>query len=81
MKQILRALGAVLLVAAFVGAPAEAESKAAAPKQPAIPLAPAVDHHQHLLSPAGAELVNRPPLPAIELPQDLARLLRDVEAR
>ncbi len=78
MKQILRALGAVLLVAAFVGAPAEAESKAAAQKQPAIPLAPAVDHHQHLLSPVAAKVQGEEEatLPAIELPEDLARLLR-----
>jgi predicted TIM-barrel fold metal-dependent hydrolase len=40
-----------------------------------------VDHHQHLLSPAGAALANRPPLPAVELPQDLARLLRQIEER
>src|SRR6185436_8426653 len=36
---------------------------------------PLVDHHQHLLSPAGAALVNRI-LPAVELPPDLAALLK-----
>ena len=40
------------------------------------PIAPLADHHTHLLSEAGAKLVNEPPLPAIELPADLARLLR-----
>ena len=67
---------------------AAAPAATAASTVPAAPAASAVcqlvsrvDHHQHLLSPAGAELVNRPPLPAVELPQDLARLLRDVEAR
>ena len=37
--------------------------------------APSADHHQHLLSPAAAELSSRPALRAIELPPDLARLL------
>jgi uncharacterized protein len=41
---------------------------------------PKADHHAHLLSPAGAKLVNDPPLPAVELPADLARLLRDRES-
>lgn len=40
---------------------------------------PKADHHAHLLSPAGAKLVNDPPLPAVELPADLARLLRERE--
>lgn len=43
------------------------------------PMVPAADHHTHLLSPAGAKLVNDPPLPAVDLPEDLARLLRDRE--
>lgn len=58
----------VLAVAALATLPA------AAPDQK--PVAPQVDHHTHLLSPAAAKLVNEPPLPAIELPEDLARLLR-----
>jgi predicted TIM-barrel fold metal-dependent hydrolase len=44
------------------------------------PIVPLVDHHQHLLSPAVAELESRT-LPTVELPQDLARLLRDITAR
>jgi predicted TIM-barrel fold metal-dependent hydrolase len=40
------------------------------------PFAPLADHHAHLLSPAGAKLINDPPLPEVEVPQDLARLLR-----
>jgi predicted TIM-barrel fold metal-dependent hydrolase len=42
-------------------------------------MAPLADHHAHLLSPASARLVNDPPLPTIELPEDLARLLRERE--
>lgn len=41
--------------------------------------APRADHHTHLLSPASAKLVNDPPRSAIELPEDLARLLRERE--
>src|SRR4051794_30430405 len=41
---------------------------------------PLVDHHQHLLSPAAAALVNRT-LPAVELPPDLAALLKQRLAR
>jgi predicted TIM-barrel fold metal-dependent hydrolase len=57
-----------LAVAALAALPA------AAPGQK--PLVPAADHHTHLLSPAAAKLINDPPLPAVELPEDLARLLR-----
>jgi predicted TIM-barrel fold metal-dependent hydrolase len=39
--------------------------------------APIVDYHQHLLSVATADRVSPPPLPAIVLPEDLARLLRE----
>lgn len=39
-------------------------------------LAPLVDHHQHLLSPAGAALENKPPLPAVEVPPQIAQLLK-----
>jgi len=41
--------------------------------------APKVDHHAHLLSPAGAKLVNDPPLPAVKLPADFSRLLQEME--
>lgn len=37
--------------------------------------APLVDHHQHLFSAAKAKTVYDPPLPAIELPEELAALL------
>lgn len=40
---------------------------------------PQVDYHQHLVSPAGAALLNRLS-PTVELPQDVARLLHRVEA-
>lgn len=45
----------------------------------AKPLAPQADHHTHLLSPTAVKLINDPPLPTIELPEDLARLLRERE--
>lgn len=59
-----------LATAGCARAPAKAGTSAAE-------LAPLVDHHQHLLSPAGAARANRT-LPAVALPEDLARL---VEAR
>src|SRR5215218_1169727 len=67
--------------AAASAATAASTAPAASTTLTACQIVSQVDHHQHLLSPAGAELVNRPPLPAVELPQDQARLLRDVEAR
>ncbi len=36
---------------------------------------PLVDYHQHLLSPAKARAVYDPPLPAIQLPEELTRLI------
>ena len=71
-----RFLGIAVLAMATVGAAALSQTAEKAGRDPMKPLA---DHHTHLLSPAGAKLVNDPPLPAIELPQDLARLLRDRE--
>jgi predicted TIM-barrel fold metal-dependent hydrolase len=58
-----------ILEAAVLAAGCAATQKPGA----AVPL---VDHHQHLLSPAGAELQNRT-MPAVELPGGLATLLRD----
>jgi predicted TIM-barrel fold metal-dependent hydrolase len=59
----------ILALAAMAALPAAAQ-------KPIVPLA---DHHTHLPSPAALKLVNDPQLPAIELPEDLARLLRDRE--
>ena len=42
-------------------------------------LAPEVDHHQHLLSPRGAALLNSP-ANAVEMPADITQLLRQHEA-
>lgn len=42
---------------------------------------PRVDHHQHLLSPAGAELKSSPVEPELQLPEALADLLRERERR
>ncbi|MFL6258121.1 MAG: amidohydrolase family protein [Thermoanaerobaculia bacterium] len=52
---------------------------AAALALPALGETPLADHHQHLLSPASAKLANDPPLPAVELPDDLGRLFRAME--
>lgn len=40
---------------------------------------PVADHHAHLLSPASAKLAGDPPLPAVELPAEFARLLQERE--
>ena len=48
-------------------------------QEPAPFLAPLVDHHQHLLSPAVAKLWSDPLLPALSLPEDLAQLVTDLE--
>ena len=42
-------------------------------------LAPDIDHHQHLLSPQGAALINNP-RNAVELPASVAQVLRQHEA-
>src|SRR5919112_1382894 len=42
-------------------------------------LAPAADHHTHIMSPTAVKLVNDPPLPEIEVPAELAKLLRAKE--
>jgi predicted TIM-barrel fold metal-dependent hydrolase len=60
-----------LAVAAMTAFPAAAHSQK--------PVSPVAEHHAHLLSPAGAKLVNDPPLPAVALPEDLSRLLREHE--
>ncbi len=39
-----------------------------------LPVVPRADYHQHLLSPTGAELINKP-LPAVVLPRALAKVL------
>ena len=62
-----------LVLSLFAGACVPASPKPAVLPQAAV-VAPAADHHQHLLSPAGAALVNRV-LPMVTLPEDLAALL------
>lgn len=73
LKSIIRRIALILL--AVLALPA---SGAAAEKKPDR-LVARVDYHQHLVSPAGAELRNRLnlPVPVVELPPDLARLLRE----
>ena len=56
-------------------APAATSAPAAAAQQAGPPVA-LVDHHQHLVSPTGAEWLNRGLFPDSQLPEDLARLLR-----
>lgn len=45
----------------------------------AAPLVPLADHHTHVWSLAASQLVTEPPMPAVELPEELTRLLRDKE--
>jgi predicted TIM-barrel fold metal-dependent hydrolase len=68
-QTFLLSIAAVLTLACAQGPALAAEEAGAV-------LVPAVDHHQHLLSPAGAKRDDDPPLPAVDLPGDLARLLR-----
>jgi hypothetical protein len=51
-------------------------SRAAATRAPGGGFVPVADYHQHLLSPAGAARQNRF-LPAVALPEDLARLIEE----
>jgi predicted TIM-barrel fold metal-dependent hydrolase len=79
-----RALIAMAALAASCGAggaTAGAQVAAAAPEQAARPFRPVVDHHLHLLSPAGAALATPPLLPEIALPEGLANLVRERNRR
>lgn len=58
------------------GAPAAPSTPATAAQQPPGPIVALVDHHQHLVSPAGVVWLNRGLFPDLALPEDLARLLR-----
>lgn len=49
--------------------------QAALAAQPPRPLLPAADHHRHLMSPAAAAHAYAPPLPEIQLPPEISRLL------
>jgi predicted TIM-barrel fold metal-dependent hydrolase len=44
---------------------------------PSCNLAPAADHHQHLLSAEAAKLGGEPPLAAVDVPPEIAQLLAD----
>lgn len=55
----------------------EASSAADAERIPDAPLVPLVDYHRHIMSPAAARLSAETPLPAVEVPEDLARVLRE----
>ena len=68
-----RAAVALALVAQACARAPLASTTSPAPAR-AAQIAPRVDHHQHLLSPAGAERANRL-LPAIELPAEIAAVL------
>jgi predicted TIM-barrel fold metal-dependent hydrolase len=71
---------AVLMIYGFLAAAGQnntknKEEKVAGANPAAI--VPLVDHHKHLSSPATAERDRSPFLPAIQVPDDLARLLRE----
>jgi predicted TIM-barrel fold metal-dependent hydrolase len=67
-----------LCALAVVAAGCAPAARTAAPAPDAGPLAPLVDYHQHLVSPAGAALLNEQnvPAPAVEVPAEIAVLLR-----
>src|ERR1043166_1217213 len=44
---------------------------------PSCNMAPAADHHQHLLSAEAAKLGGDPPLAAVDVPPEVAQLLAD----
>ncbi len=72
----------ILVVPAMITLSIAVLSQVAQPPAPGTPrssTSPLADHHAHLLSPAAVKLANDPPLPAVELPADLARLLRERE--
>lgn len=60
-------------------APETAAAAAAAPAAVPQPgsVAPAADHHEHLISPAAAKLGSARPLPPVRVPAALARLLHE----
>jgi len=81
MRRATARLATTLLLATAASAALEAE----APRTAGAPaeedagtriLAPYADHHLHLLSPVTAAMAAEPPLPAVEVPTDLAALLR-----
>lgn len=76
MKRIL-VLAAMAMATLPVAAlsPTEPPPASAEPR-PGASMAPFADHHAHLLSPDAVKLANDPPLPTVELPEELARLLR-----
>jgi len=70
---------AVMLTVTFSFAAFTQTTNSKLPRKSDIIPAPLVDHHQHLFSPAKARAVYDPPLPAIELPEDLTRLILERE--
>lgn len=74
------AIGLFLLITTAWQHPAATQAPAAAePVQlphTKISLAPLADHHVHLFSPAAAVLNSPPPLPEVNLPDELANVLR-----
>ena len=68
----------LLLIALATGLPGGFGDVAAAARAGGDALAPEVDHHQHLLSPRGAQLLNSPQN-AVELPAGVAAVLRHHE--
>lgn len=84
MKRGLRTLFCSLILitgcsqaSASDGSRTAANADATPTAQKPDPIAPLVDHHQHLLSSAAAALLNDPPPLAEPLPQDVMRLLQD----
>ncbi len=62
---------------ALASAPPTVAARPSAPHA----IVPAVDYHQHLVSPAGAEWINRPRASVKDLPQEIAALLQQRSQR
>jgi predicted TIM-barrel fold metal-dependent hydrolase len=77
-----RRVGGLMLVMLAGCAHAASNTAAGAIDVPAadVAIVPLADHHQHLFSPQAAAWGSETPLPAVELPAELARLLADREA-
>lgn len=68
-------LVAATAAAMLCASPSWSQPSPSTPQAAKPTIAPLADHHQHLVSPAGAEKIDRT-LPPIELPADLADMLR-----
>ena len=72
---------ALCLLAVFQDAPSLPQNAFRATARVKSEMVPQVDHHQHLLSPTAVALLSPPLKPAIELPEELAAVVRERNRR